>query len=97
MPDRMPTEEEWEEWKTHPCTRRLKRWAEGAREVLKEQWASGHFTAGFDIEMAVKNSAATGACSIYEEIIELDYKLVILGASDEEQVRVDPARTSSDR
>lgn len=39
------------------------------REELKESWAAGSFTAAFDVEMAVKNAAATGACSMIQEIL----------------------------
>ena len=48
-----------------------------------EAWASGNFTAAFDMEMAVKNAGATGACSVYETVTELDYELIVIGASDE--------------
>lgn len=37
-----------------------------------ESWANGEFTAAFDTEMAVKNASATGACSIYKEIVDIE-------------------------
>jgi len=51
---------------------------------LMELWASGAFTGTFDIEMAVKNAGATGACSVYQFVQELDY-LVIAEEDDAKQ------------
>jgi len=79
----MPSEEEWIEWLHHPCTKRLRFWAEKDRQGLMEMWAKGIFTAAFDTEMAVKNAGATGACSVYADVIELDYQQIVIGASDE--------------
>jgi hypothetical protein len=42
------------------------------REDLKECWAQGDFSAAFDVEMAVKNAGATGACSAYKDLLEID-------------------------
>jgi len=36
-----------------------------------EQWASGQFSASFTSELIARNAGATGACSVYEELIEL--------------------------
>ena len=83
MPEAMPTEEAWLEWLTHPCTKRLRYWANYEIERLKEAWASGDFSAAFTMEMAVKNAGATGACSAYKEVIELNYDKIVIGVSDE--------------
>lgn len=93
QPERMPTESEWEEWLQHPCTKRLRFWAERERLSLMERWADGNFSAAFDMEMAVKNAGATGACSVYKDLNELDYQQIVIGASDEprEQIRADSA------
>lgn len=85
----LPPSELWDEWLQHPCTKRLRYWAEMEREELKEKWASGDFTAAFDVEMAVKNAGATGACSIYVDVINLDYEQIVIGASDEGQTKSD--------
>lgn len=79
----IPTEGEWEEWLSHPCTKHLRAWAERSRLDLMEMWASGHFTGAFDVEMAVKNAGATGACSVYADIHSLDYKQIVLGDINE--------------
>ena len=75
------TEDDWNEWLQHPCTKRLRIWADEQRTDLMEQWANGNFSAAFDMEMAVKNAGATGACSVYVDIRELDYKQI--GEHDE--------------
>ena len=83
MPEKMPSEEEWSDWLQHPCTKRLRFWADKERQERMEMWASGHFSAAFTMEMAVKNAGATGACSVYADVKELDYQLIVIGASDE--------------
>jgi len=95
----MPSEEEWSDWLQHPCTKRLRFWAEKDRLGLMEMWAKGNFSAAFDTEMAVKNAGATGACSVYADVIELNYDLIVIGASDEpgsqQLVGPDPIGASS--
>ena len=82
-----PSPKDWEEWLAHPCTKTLRSWAREQRQSLMEQWAGGNFTASFDIEMMAKNAGATGACSIYAEIEELDFQLIIEGGTDAEPKR----------
>lgn len=93
MLGRTPSKEEWDEWLQHPATKHLRAWAEKERLDLMEQWASGNFSAAFTTEMAVRNAGATGACSIYEMVKDLDYNQIIEGAVDE-QVRTDPGGAS---
>jgi hypothetical protein len=85
--NRMPTEQEWAEWLDHPATKSLRKWASQQRLELQELWASGVFSAAFEMEMAVKNAGATGACSVFKDVIELNYHQIAIGAADEEQVR----------
>lgn len=80
---KLPTQNEWDEWKLHPCTKRLRFWAQQSRMDLMEAWASGTFSAAFSIEMAVKNAGATGACSVFENLIEPEYNQIVIGATDE--------------
>lgn len=49
-------------------------WASMRREKLKESWARGEFTASLNTEMVARNAAATGAASIYEELLNLTYE-----------------------
>ena len=60
----------------------LRKWAQVQMDDLKSQWASGAFTDVFQGAMAVRNAAATGACSVYETVKELDYSLIIEGEED---------------
>ena len=83
----LPPPEQWDEWLAHPCTKRLRYWAEKQREELKEKWAAGDFSAAFDMEMAVKNAGATGACSVYVDLIDPNYEQIVIGASDEGEVK----------
>ena len=78
----MVTLEMWQEWLESPVTRALREWAQREQDDLKGQWASGAFTDVFQGAMAVRNAAATGACSVYGQIEELDYSLMIEGEAD---------------
>lgn len=81
-----PEEQQWNEWLQNPCTKKLRAWASVRRNDLMEIWASGGFSAAFTTEMAVKNAGATGACSVFADIQELDFSHIYLGASDEAPV-----------
>lgn len=78
----MPSEEEFDSWKSQGMTQLVMEIIRKRRETLKEQWANGSFSDSFDMAMAVKNAGATGACSAYQIILDLDYQ-DILGTSDE--------------
>lgn len=96
MPDEKvltPEEEEWANWTQHPCTKKLRRWALEGKQDLMEKWAAGEFSGAFTTELIVKNAGATGACSIYDAVIELDYNQI--GASDEEPLGPDSSGPSS--
>ena len=93
----MPSEEEWAEWLIHPCTKRLRFWAEHERMQLMTRWSEGEFSAAFDMEMAVKNAGATGACSVYVNLIDPDYQQIVMEPSDEikEPERLDTSGAGS--
>lgn len=40
----------------------------------KEMWASGYFAGPSFEELAIRNSAAQGACSAYQDILNIDYQ-----------------------
>lgn len=80
------SEEAWKEWLQHPVTRRLREVAAERKLELMEKWAAGDFTASFTNEMIAKNAGATGACSIWDEIQEMDFSL-IEGDTDGKQER----------
>jgi hypothetical protein len=58
-------------------------WASRKRENLKEAWANGQFTAAFDIEMMAKNAGATGAASVFQELVEIEYETLKAEISNE--------------
>ena len=79
----MPSEEEFNSWKDQGLTHMVMEVIRKRRESLKETWANGNFSDSFDVAMAVKNAGATGACSAYQMILDLDYQ-DILELSNEE-------------
>jgi len=75
--------EMFSEWMAHPVTKHLRKWAQNKRKRLKDAWESGQFTASFEAEMISRNAAATGACSVYKEIEEMDFDEVFSEESNE--------------
>lgn len=67
----------------HPVTRMLRAYLSMKREDLKELWASGAFSASLETEMIAKNAGATGACSAYQDILDMDYQKLKDGLSNE--------------
>lgn len=57
-------------------------WVSQEREALKESWANGSFSASLDAEMIAKNAGATGACSAYFEILNVEFE-DLYGEDDE--------------
>ena len=73
--------EQFQAWKEHPVTQEVFRHLTNLRNSLKDQWAEGNFAAPSLDEMAIRNAAAQGAASAYQEILTLDE--VALRGSDE--------------
>lgn len=84
MPE-LPSSEDFQLWLLSPVTQLQREWARRKREVLKELWADGNYSAAFTVEMAVKNAGATGACSILKEVIDPNYQDMIDEVTDEQQ------------
>jgi hypothetical protein len=77
-------------------TQELRAWAGRKRQALMESWATGNFSDGFDVAMAVKNAGATGACSAYLELIEIDFETLNEEKEDgSEHKRIGPEGASS--
>jgi len=57
-------------------TKRLREWAAEEQQELMNVWSSGGFMASFEAEAIARNAGATGACSVYKQLIELDYDLI---------------------
>ena len=47
-------------------------WVKSKREGLKESFAQGSYAASFDGEYIARHSAAAGACSAYEEVLNVN-------------------------
>ncbi len=71
-------------------TEQMRQWAKRKREALKERWASGEFSDGFDVAMAVKNAGATGACSAYLEIEQIEFETLLEELDDGKHVGTGP-------
>lgn len=84
------TEGDFTDWKLHPITEALMKYSAAKKQRLMERWADGEFSDGFDVGMAVKNAGATGACSIYKDLLELDFEELIGELDDGEYIRVVP-------
>ena len=67
---------QFQEWLSHPVTSQLRQWAQNRRQELMDQWANGDFFASFNTEMIAKNAGAASACSIYQQINELDFEVI---------------------
>jgi hypothetical protein len=61
-------------WKDHPVTELLMDLLKARKENLKEMWAGGDLSGPSFQEMAIRNSAAVGACSAYNDILNIDYQ-----------------------
>ena len=68
-----PESDRYSEWLQHPVTQDMMLWARKEKIKLMEAWAEGNFTATFSNEMMARNAAATGACSMLEKLINLEY------------------------
>ena len=88
-PSELPSEEAFIAWLRDPCTKLFREWARRRKLQLMESWAAGEFTAAFDVEMAVKNAGATGACSVYQEVIEPVFEKLLDEVTDDESERVE--------
>lgn len=67
------TQEDFDSWMDHPVTQALFHWVEGKRTDLKDMWANGAFTGPSWDETHIKNVAATGAASAYEEVLDIEF------------------------
>lgn len=65
------TEAEFDLWRDDRVTRAFFAWVEGRREELKEQWAGGALSGPSIEETTIRNVAAVGAASAYEEMLNV--------------------------
>lgn len=68
-----PEEQEFKDWLLHPMTKRLKEAASRRKEELKDQWASGSFTAMEHFGTAILNAKAIGRVQELSWLEELEF------------------------
>jgi prophage antirepressor-like protein len=68
-----PEEQAFKDWLLNPVTKKLREAAERRKETLKEEWASGSFTAMEHFGTATLNAKAIGRVQELSWIIELDF------------------------
>lgn len=75
-------EQQFHQWKQHPVTELFLQKVQSLREGLKEDWANAAFAASFEAESIARNAAGHGACSAYQELLDLTHE-DLFGDSDE--------------
>lgn len=76
------TEEEFNEWKSHPVTRAVMEILARRREQMRRDWEGGSFT-DYDVSaMALTNVGNIGTCKGYAFVMDLDY-ISYLGELDD--------------
>ena len=63
-------EQEWNEWKQHPCTQALFAWVARQRNQLRSDWEAGAFT---DFN---SNVEALGACRGLRIVSDVEFEQV---------------------
>lgn len=90
---RKPTENEFQEWLTHPATQALFSYLQGYKEEYKTRWAGGAFVEDSDFKTMSLNIAAVAQCKLVDLIIDIDYQ-DMLGESDGESERPEASGAS---
>ena len=80
--NRLPTEQEFQDWLEHPATQALRSLLLQEIQTLKDQWAAGAFTNEAQYATHMLNASAIGGIRVAERVIAMDYDQ-ILGAFDE--------------
>ena len=80
--NRLPTEQEWNDWQDHPATiaqrKVLRQWI----SELKERWAAGAFTDMGQFGTAILNAKAVGTCEALDKVIGLEYEQLLGEVND---------------
>lgn len=79
----MLSEEEFNDWLTHPVTKEVKRILAAKREQLRRQWEGGSFTDYTKEGTVLVNVANLGTCRGLAFVEELDYELFETELDDE--------------
>jgi hypothetical protein len=81
--ERILTEEEFLEWRSHPNTVAVLRYLAVCREGLRQQWEAGAFTDANPQVTQQANLEALAKSRVYRELIELDYEQYVGVMHDE--------------
>jgi hypothetical protein len=89
---RLPTEEEFLEWRSHPVTQYVMEVLHAKRESLRQQWEGGSFTDYAKDTTALVNVGNLGTCKGYAFVTDLDYEQLLTEIEDDgEPKRIGPA------
>lgn len=70
--EKSPQEIEFDEWKSHPVTRRFFNQLRKQQTILMQQWAAGQFTDISRYGAATLNARAIGEYKILDRLLETD-------------------------
>ena len=90
---RVLTEEEFNEWKSHPMTRAVMEILAARRESLRQAWEGGSFTDYEAGTTALINVGNIGTCKGYAFVMDLDYETYIGELDDRESIRAGTPRS----
>ena len=88
------TENEFNEWRSHPGTVALVEVLNAKREELRQQWEGGSFTDYDAGTMALVNVGNIGTCKGYSFVTDLTYEQYVTEIDDGEQQRALPEGSS---
>ena len=74
---RAMTEEEFNEWKSHPGTQAVMEILAKKREQMRQAWEGGAFTDYDDRALALVNVGNIGTCRGYAFVQDLDYETYV--------------------
>jgi len=94
---RTMTEEEFNEWKSHPGTLAVMEILAKRREQMRQDWEGGAFTDYESHAMALTNVGNIGTCKGYAFVQDLDYEIYLGEISDgnDQHLRTGSARSGS--
>lgn len=92
----LPTESEFDEWRSHSVTAALFTLLDARVADLKDQWASGQFTDMSQFGTAILNAKALGNCEACSLVRELTFEQLIGEIEDDFEFKRAQTSGSSD-
>tara|TARA_R110000868_G_scaffold301_2_gene2514 strand:- start:20776 stop:21063 length:288 start_codon:yes stop_codon:yes gene_type:complete len=92
---RLPSEEEFNEWKTLYVTQYVGHLLNKKRETLRQDWEGGSFTDYTQEGTVLVNVGNMGTCKGYAFVADLAYDDLLTEIDDGKQVGIGPAGGSS--